>query len=111
LEILTHFHHAGNTAWKPALNKALQIIAADSTYKKADIILLTDGEDPRIAYDAAFLEKLAAEKKRINLKVYGILVGSKSSSAISNLETVSDVVVPVNKFQDTENLKSIIKGL
>jgi hypothetical protein len=111
LETLTHFHHAGNTAWKPALNKALQIIAADSTYKKADIILLTDGEDPRIVYDAAFLEKLAAEKKRIDLKVYGILVGSKSSSAISNLETVSDVVVPVNKFQDTENLKSIIKGL
>lgn len=111
LETLTRFHGAGNTYWKPALNKALEVISRDAKYKKADIILLTDGEDPSIVYDFSFLDKLAAEKKRIDLKVYGILIGTSRSSYISNLEAVSDVVIPVKNFKETANLKSVIKGL
>jgi hypothetical protein len=111
LETLTHFHGAGSTYWKPALKKALEIISKDVKYKKADIILLTDGEDPSIIHDFYFLEKLAAEKKRIDLKVHGILIGSNRSSYISNLEAVSDVVLPIKNFKDTTNLKNVIKGL
>lgn len=105
------FHSKPSTAWKPALNKALKIIGSDATYKKADVILLTDGEDRGIIEDHEFLEKLAAEKKRIDLKVHGILVGSDNSYFVKNLAAVSDSVIPINSFEDTKNLNSIMKGI
>jgi uncharacterized protein with von Willebrand factor type A (vWA) domain len=106
------FHSKPSTRWKPALSKALKIISSDATYKKADVILLTDGEDRSIVEDYEFLEKLAAEKKRIDhLKVHGILVGSSDSEFAKNLAAVSDVVIPVNSFEDTANLNGIIKGI
>ena len=105
------FHSKPSTAWKPALSKALKIISSDATYKKADVILLTDGEDRSIVEDHEFLEKLAAEKKRIDLKVHGILVGSDNSSYVKNLATVADSIIPINSFEDTKNLNSIMKGI
>jgi uncharacterized protein with von Willebrand factor type A (vWA) domain len=111
LDQFTTFHRERRTAWKPALNKALEIIGSDKTYKKADVILLTDGEDKNIINDNFFLKKLAAEKKRIDLKVYGILVGSSDSEFVKNLAAVSDSVIPINSFEDTANLNSIMKGI
>lgn len=105
------FHQETSTVWKPALKKALEIIASNRTYKKADVILLTDGEDKNIVKDEEFLKTLTDEKKRIDLKVYGILVGSDDSSYAKNLAAVSDVVIPVNSFEDTANLKNVIKGI
>jgi uncharacterized protein with von Willebrand factor type A (vWA) domain len=111
LDQFTTFHRERRTAWKPALNKALEIVGSDKTYKKADVILLTDGEDKNIINDNFFLKKLAAEKEKIDLKVHGILVGSSDSEFAKNLAAVSDVVIPVNSFEDTANLNSIIKGI
>jgi uncharacterized protein with von Willebrand factor type A (vWA) domain len=105
------FHSKPSTAWKPALSKALKIISSDATYKKADVVLLTDGEDRSIIEDNEFLEKLAAEKKRIDLKVHGILVGSDNSSYVKNLATVADSIIPVTSFEDTKNLNSIMKSI
>lgn len=105
------FHSKPSTAWKPALSKALKIISSDATYKKADVILLTDGEDRSIVEDHEFLEKLAAEKKRIDLKVHGILVGSDNSCFVKNLAAVADSIIPVTSFEDTKNLNSIMKGI
>lgn len=111
LDQFTTFHRERRTAWKPALNKALEIIGSDKTYKKADVILLTDGEDKNIINDDFFLKKLAAEKEKIDLKIYGILVGSSDSEFAKNLAAVSDVVIPVKSFEDTKNLNSIMKGI
>jgi uncharacterized protein with von Willebrand factor type A (vWA) domain len=108
------FHGKASTAWKPALSKALKIISSDATYKKADVVLLTDGEDRSIIEDNEFLEKLSAEKKRIDLKVHGILVGlvgSNNSSYVKNLATVADSIIPVTSFEDTKNLNSIMKSI
>jgi len=105
------FHSKPSTAWKPALSKALKIISSDATYKKADVVLLTDGEDRSIIEDNEFLEKLSAEKKRIDLKVHGILVGSDNSSYVKNLATVADSIIPVTSFEDTKNLNSIMKSI
>lgn len=111
LDRFAMFYSESSTAWKPALNKALEIIASDNTYKKADVILLTDGEDKCIVKDDAFLAKLTAEKKRIDFKIYGILVGSNKSEYVKNLAAVSDSVIPISSFEDTANLNSIMKGI
>lgn len=111
LDQFTTFHRERRTAWKPALNKALEIVGSDKTYKKADVILLTDGEDKNIINDNFFLKKLAAEKEKIDLKIYGILVGSSDSEFVKNLAAVSDSVIPINSFEDTANLNSIMKGI
>ena len=111
LDRFAMFYGESSTAWKPALNKALEIIASDNTYKKADVILLTDGEDKCIVKDNVFLDKLTAEKKRIDLKIYGVLVGSNKSEYVKNLAAVSDSVIPISSFEDTANLNGIMKGI
>lgn len=75
----------GGTNFEKPLQKAVEIIKSNKTYKKADIVFITDGECP-VAPE--FLEEFLKLKAKRKVSVLSILIGHYTSS----IEKFSDVV-------------------
>jgi uncharacterized protein with von Willebrand factor type A (vWA) domain len=71
LEALAHFT-GGGTNFQPALERAVAIIKTDKGFKKADILLITDGISRTTE---KFDEEFIKFKKEWGVTVYTILVG------------------------------------
>lgn len=76
---------AGGTDFETPLNKALNIIEQTPNYKKADILMLSDGD---CALSPSFQAKLDKDKQRLNCTVYSVLCdGARGDNSFAD-ETV-----------------------
>ncbi len=86
--LIQSFH--GGTDIQAPLEKAVAKLATEE-WKRADIMIVTDGEFPVPSNTVELINKT---KEKNNLRVHGVLVGSSHSSAIEKLCN------PVHRFSD-----------
>lgn len=103
LKHLSHFYGGGTEPYKPLL-KALEII--EQRELKADILCLTDAAIAQAPDD--FLDKLAAVKERVPLRIETVVIGSHAGRA----EAWSDRTHLVNDLLgDREKLREAFQGV
>jgi uncharacterized protein with von Willebrand factor type A (vWA) domain len=72
----------GGTDFETPLKQALQIIASQKDYKKADVLMISDGD---CSLSPAFIEIMKAQKEVLNCAVYSVLcAGVKLEDAFSD---------------------------
>jgi hypothetical protein len=81
------FFSGGGTSFNPPLRRALEIIASDPEFKKADVIFLTDG-DGMLSDD--ILRTLRRAQQKTPLTIHGILIGEDTTDR--SLQTFCDNV-------------------
>ncbi len=93
---------SGGTDYKPALTRGLEIITTID-YKKADIVMVTDGV---CELSTAFQSEFLAEKARMGFRCWTILIGNDADA--KPLREWSDRVWPVRAF--TEDVAGEVFG-
>lgn len=102
MDIAERFHDGG-TSFTAPLNEALNVINT-STFRKADITFITDGE---CSVDDNFLKKFNKTKEDKEFRVLSVLVdagGGRVSD--STLKNFSDKIVHVSTLADLDNADS-----
>jgi len=82
--------YGGGTDFEPALSKALEAISSEPKLKKADVILITDGE-AHVSND--FLSDWNKARKRLEFSVYGVHVDSPGGVPPEQLCAVADKTI------------------
>jgi uncharacterized protein with von Willebrand factor type A (vWA) domain len=88
----------GGTNFEKPLQKAVEIIKSNKTYKKADIVFITDGECP---VTTEFLEEFLKLKAKRKVSVLSVLIGNYTSS----IEKFSDVVYRTSAERTEEGVE------
>ncbi len=73
--------YSGGTDFETPLNRAIKIVEKEKTYKFADIFMLTDGLCP---ISKNLEKKLEEIKKKIDIKLYTVVIEGDDISDISN---------------------------
>lgn len=76
----------GGTAYAPAITQALDWIAASGSFKRADIVHITDGE---ASTDAAPMARLRA--KELGVHIFGIAIGFSGPALAAWSDDVSSI--------------------
>jgi len=84
----------GGTSFESPLKKAVEMVEQDGALKKADFVLLTDGE---CAVSSKFLEWFLGKKKELDFHVYTVLMDVGSTTDTTAKE-FSDKVLKVSDF-------------
>jgi len=72
----------GGTDFETPLKQALQIIASQKDYKKADVLMISDGD---CSLSPAFIETMKTQKEALNCAVYSVLcAGVKLGDSFSD---------------------------
>ncbi|NJD53028.1 MAG: VWA domain-containing protein [Candidatus Methanoperedens sp.] len=95
VEIAEFFLNSGGTAFGPALKKATKVVASQA-YQKADVVFITDGQDP---VAPKFLVEFLNSKKQREFRVLSVLVQSRDNTI---LKEFSDEIVKVDELLDAE---------
>jgi uncharacterized protein with von Willebrand factor type A (vWA) domain len=95
------FFSNGGTNFEPALDKAMEDIKSSTTFSKADIIMITDGEC-NIA--DKFVERFNAEKKAIGCSLYTIVL----RHTIEELGKVSDKYLEIQDLREDADAKETV---
>lgn len=69
----------GGTGYEAPLSRALEI-TAESAYRGADLLLVTDAI---CTLSDGFVERLLAEKERRGISLYSVLIGSRSTTGLA----------------------------
>jgi uncharacterized protein with von Willebrand factor type A (vWA) domain len=101
---LLNYRSSGGTSFDAALTKALEVIDSEPTFKKADIILVTDGEDE---VSTQIETDLLRRREEDGLQLYGIGVGS-DAEITSSLGSVATSLTRVNPWDDHDVVAPII---
>lgn len=106
-ELLKHmeFGYWGGTEPYAPLTKAIEIISTDPSFKEGYILIITDGSFS--APPQAFLDSVAAARKKPGLKVVAIVVGCDPGAA-----TFADMVITVNDlFNEKDKLSQALGSI
>jgi len=87
----------GGTDFEPPLRVALDAIADTREFKKADVILVTDGE-ARLSEN--FVDEWNSAKKKLGFTCYAIHVESPAGLVPDQLSAFADTVVPLADLSD-----------
>ena len=60
----------GGTDFETPLQKAFDIIASQQDYKKADVLMISDGD---CSLSSSFIQRLSAQKRTLDCMVYSVL--------------------------------------
>jgi uncharacterized protein with von Willebrand factor type A (vWA) domain len=80
VEMASHFFRGGTDA-TPAIAQAVNLTQSDVTYSKADLVLISDGED-RFQKDD---ERLRDELKARGVRLHGVMVGGAPSRYLKEM--------------------------
>lgn len=83
---LAEYFPGGGTAFEPPLSRALAL-ASEGAARGADIVFITDGE---AAVSERLLSALAAARRRLGLKIFGVLVDAEGRVDEASLARLSD---------------------
>lgn len=75
----------GGTDFEAPLSRALAIIAAHETYKKADVLMISDGD---CSLSPTFTKTLQSQKDALNCMVYSVLCGGARVQDVFSDEVV-----------------------
>ena len=81
-------HNGGGTEFAPPLDEAMKQIESSPTMKKADIVMITDGE---AVLSPEWIDAFNTRRKRDGISVYGVAIGVMGSVT---LEAIADTIVP-----------------
>jgi uncharacterized protein with von Willebrand factor type A (vWA) domain len=79
MDAMQHFT-GGGTNFRPALDEALRIIREEAEFKKADMVVITDGNADT---DAAWNEAFGEAKQELEFSVFTVLVQEGSKHVVS----------------------------
>jgi uncharacterized protein with von Willebrand factor type A (vWA) domain len=99
--------NCGGTDWEMPIDLALEVITNDFNEDgkaKADIVLITDDE---CYVSEEFLERIAAAKKKMGVRIFGVAVGTGTRA----MSQFTDEAVKIGTFMDTDGVKSIFKAI
>ncbi|WP_296943228.1 VWA domain-containing protein [uncultured Massilia sp.] len=72
----------GGTDFETPLRRALDLVAAEETYRKADVLMVSDGD---CSLSPAFLDTLCARKRALGCTIHSVLcAGSRVEDAFSD---------------------------
>lgn len=80
IDMASHFFSGGTDA-TPALAKAVKITQGDMKFTKADLVLITDGEDRYQDDDI----RLQSELRDRGVRIHGVMVGAAPSNFLNNM--------------------------
>lgn len=84
----------GGTDYRPALSRALAMIQDGGGYKRADVVMVTDGV---CKVDDGFLSMFVSAKEMLDFKVWSVLIGADPYKELSRW---SDRVWPVRQLTE-----------
>jgi uncharacterized protein with von Willebrand factor type A (vWA) domain len=95
------FFSSGGTNFEPALDKAMADIISTPAFKKADIIMITDGE---CEISDKFVASFNAVKVTIGCSLYSIVL----SAHVGELKKVSDRYLEIQDLRDDADAKEAV---
>jgi uncharacterized protein with von Willebrand factor type A (vWA) domain len=99
---MAEYFPGGGTDFETPLAAALELIERQGL-KRADIVMITDGE---ASLDPAFVAKLRERKQALQFSVFSILI-DVASSWVSTLAAFSDMVTSVRKLTGPEGVRDM----
>lgn len=81
VEMAGHFFHGGTTDATPAIREAVNLTSSDLRYTKADLVLISDGEDRYEDEDM----KLRDELQSRGVRMHGVMVGARPSKYLDEM--------------------------
>ncbi|HUX15273.1 MAG TPA: hypothetical protein VMW52_02310, partial [Phycisphaerae bacterium] len=93
----------GGTNFEDSLSAAVQIIREEGAFKKADIIMVTDGQAP---ITDSWMEKWEADRDELDFSCYSILVGSYCDKQ-TNEKFSDDVAVLADAIRDEKAMHAM----
>ncbi len=96
LDCMEAFYNGG-TSWEAPLNGALEIIRAESAYKNADIVLITDD---LCNVSSSWLKHFKQSQSLLEFSTFGIMLGSSNTGILSSI--ANTVIAIPNLTQDGE---------
>jgi len=90
---VSFFASAGGTNFMAPLDRAVEIISREGGFKKADIIMCTDG---KASIERSWLEQYKEYKDTFDFSTFSIMVGPESDASIN--EKFSDDVVHLKEM-------------
>lgn len=104
MECMEHFSGGGTNFTQP-LEAAVEVIRKDKEFKKADILLVTDG---CCHTDAAWNERFKAVKKELGFSLYSVLVQT-DETYFGPVKGLSDQVFSINELVEDSFQEVVFK--
>ena len=89
---MASLYTGGGTDFNPPLKEAIKILEEESEFKKADVLVITDGEGP---ISDNLVRKILNLKKKLQFSVYVVVVGYEFDWLEHSLKKISDHLIPV----------------
>lgn len=108
---LANYFEGGGTAYEPVLNRAKQKISETSTFSKADILFISDGE---CAVTDKWLKNFIDWKVKNNISIVSILMDFYGHSTTLSLNEFSDKVYILSDIMSDSGIEQaydILSGL
>lgn len=99
-DAVSFFAACGGTEFEPCLDHAVDIIKEQGAFKKADIIMVTDG---RAHVSESWLKNWNARRNELDFSCYSVLVGS-STSRDCNEKFSDETVLLSNALRDEKEM-------
>jgi uncharacterized protein with von Willebrand factor type A (vWA) domain len=95
--------YGGGTNWARPLDSAVEIIRSEAGFKRADIVLITDGE---CAVSDPWLEEFRKRQREFQFSTFGILLGRSDKRS---LERVTDRLVTIDNLADDSAVETVFE--
>lgn len=89
---MCEYFEGGGTDFQEPIDEAFEVITRSDDYKKADLVMITDGE---CDVNDDWLEDYLGNKKIMELKTISVNLGGYESEVLNKL---SDIVIPVEEL-------------
>jgi uncharacterized protein with von Willebrand factor type A (vWA) domain len=95
--------YGGGTDWQTPLNSALEIIRSGAKFKRADIVLITDGE---CAVSDSWLEEFKERQRELEFSTFGILLGRQEPRSLTR---VVDRLVTIDNLSNDGAVETVFE--
>lgn len=103
LATLAHFP-SGGTDWQHPLDSAVQCIKGEKNYKKADIVLITDGY---CDVCPEWLEQFQKQQQELGFTLYGIQIGG-DTGAMSQLQIADKHYIYIANLKQDKAIEQVL---
>ena len=100
------YRHGGGTDFDAPIRHALDAIREETTYKKADIVFLTDGHS---SVSESYMEAFQKEKKNLEVSMFTIYIHNAEEN--KDLNQISDRSFKLNSTQGGQVERDIIEEI
>jgi uncharacterized protein with von Willebrand factor type A (vWA) domain len=95
--------YGGGTNWARPLDSAVEIIRSEVGFKRADIVLITDGE---CAVSDPWLEEFRKRQREFQFSTFGILLGRQDTRSLTS---VVDRLVTIDNLAEDSAVETVFE--